>query len=188
MATANVKTLYPAELASARARIAGTQLRGKTQVLEIMFAGEGIDVVGIQEGRDRERRIREGLHYDMYVGASDEGGEAGCQVWVAKALSFKMHAFDAAPRITWVAGHAKSIGLMLLVAAHSPCEADPPERRTKFWDALHDTLVDAAAKFPGAATFLLIDTNGRVGHAPPAAGPCGTAPTNRNGASLLATL
>ena len=64
----------------------------------------------------------------------------------------------------------------------------PPQRRAKFWDALHDTLVGVVAKFPGAATFLLIDTNGRVGHAPPATGPCGTAPTNRNGASLLATL
>ena len=69
--------------------------------------------MGIQEGRSRRREVRSGLHYDMFAGQADEAGSAGCQVWVRRALRFRLGEFLTPDhRMTIVIGEFCSSGAL----------------------------------------------------------------------------
>ena len=50
VSSANVRSLQPHQEAKSYARIAGEQLRMKTEVLQTLFHEHNMDIVGVQEG------------------------------------------------------------------------------------------------------------------------------------------
>jgi hypothetical protein len=62
VASANVLTLDPAHAARSYCTIGGPTMLSKASLLEGMADELGIDVIGIQEGREKTEREREGTH------------------------------------------------------------------------------------------------------------------------------
>eukprot|EP00973_Karenia_brevis_P066394 9227327-Karenia_brevis.AAC.1 len=71
----------------------------------------------------------------MYASAADQDGNYGCQVWISKRISFKLHQFEVvSPRITIVAGEASAMAAkMQIISAHAPCEHAAFGVKDLFW-------------------------------------------------------
>ena len=126
----------------------------------------------------------------MYTGAADADGGFGCQIWVKKALKFRVSSYAAAsPRLFWMTGRT-AVGIpLILVSCHAPREGAEPRDRELFWDSLVNQVLQLQARTPTAKTFLGVDANGRVGaHASGATGPNEAVPFNTNGAAFAASL
>ena len=144
-------------------RVNGVLLKGKTQVYEMMFAHEAIDIVGIQEGRAREPSNVKGLYYQMVSAAADKSGNYGCQIWTSHKIKFKLQEIvKSTPRLLCIAGTCcKSQGKTYLFSGHAPCLNAGASDKDSFWDDLEATVTAIRNKTPCADIFLCIDSNGR---------------------------
>ena len=57
VATANVKTLMPAQETKSYGKISGAMLFHRMQLLEQQFAANNLQIVGVQEGRSRTAAV-----------------------------------------------------------------------------------------------------------------------------------
>ncbi|CAK0891389.1 unnamed protein product, partial [Prorocentrum cordatum] len=190
IATGNVCTLRPQEESVAGVQVAFQLMLGKVQILEQYFIDAHLDYVFLQEGRARVEEVRTGLHYTMYVGAGDDDGGHGCQIWIRARSGFKVSSYAAVPpRLFWLTGR-DACGLpLILVSAHAPTEASPATEREGFWDTLLSTMSSLQRRAPTAKIYMGIDANARVGpHHSGATGPCDPEEISQNGAALIATL
>ena len=161
---------------------------GKVQILELQFHEARIDIVGVQEGRASATSVRSGLHYEMYVGAADADGQAGCQVWVARSLGFKLAQFIVvSPRLVYVTGHCKHDSRMVQVlCAHAPTELATLAAKDAFWHDCAEASSKLATVGPTALRFFAMDANARVSHQGcEHVGRAGTDSINDNGERFL---
>ncbi|CAK0851528.1 unnamed protein product, partial [Prorocentrum cordatum] len=189
-ATGNVCTFRPQEESAAGVQVAFQLMLGKVQILEQYFIGAHLDYVFLQEGRARVEEVRTGLHYTMYVGAGDDDGGHGCQIWIRARSGFKVSSHAAvSPRLFWLTGR-DACGLpLILVSARAPTEASPAIEREGFWDTLLSTMSPLQRRAPTAKISMGIDANARVGPRHSGATvPRDPEEISQNGAALIATL
>ena len=136
--SANVCTPSPAEQSRAAAKVSGALLLGRVQLIEMMFDGESIDYIAIQEGRGKATETRAGLHYDMFSTAADSLGLFGVQAWAHKRTKFKVCTIgNVSPRIMYVSGIDGRYGSKtIIVSAHAPTEAAALPDKEAFWSAI----------------------------------------------------
>jgi hypothetical protein len=168
-ATANVRTLIPAQEECSYAQNSVSLLMSKVQALEISFREHSLSWVAIQEGRSRREGIRDGLHYLMYMAPADEFGGLGVQIWRAREPSFSTILWRAvSPRILFHVARLNSGAISVVISAHSPVEVSADKdklQRSKddFWESLWKCTSDLCSRFPNAMMQVGIDGNGKVG-------------------------
>eukprot|EP00972_Heterocapsa_arctica_P082686 12183319-Heterocapsa_arctica.AAC.1 len=100
----------------------------------------------------------------MFVGAADDLGGAGCQVWIHRSLGFRASQFIVvSPRLMYVTGRCKHDDCDLqFVCAHAPTEIAPPEVKDVFWNDISRATADLKRHDPRSLLFYLIDANART--------------------------
>ena len=167
MASCNVSTLAPAAQASKTAQVAGQILVGKIQIMEMLFHGEQLGIVAVQEGRAKTNATLLGTYYEMFISAA-VAGLYGVQVWIAKALGFNVQSvLRKSPRLMAVVGTIlKAALLVAVISAHAPTEPETGKDSSlnqQFFDELGQLVRLLVEKYPQAFLLLLGDLNARLG-------------------------
>ena len=171
-ATANVRTLLPAQEECSYAKNAASLLMSKVQALEISFHDHNLSWVALQEGRSRREGVREGLHFHMYMAPADEFGGLGVQVWRAREPAFDTLLWRAvSPRILFHVARLSSGVVSIVISAHSPVEVSADKEKLQrakddFWESLWKCTSDLCVRFSNALLQVGIDGNSKVGSVP----------------------
>ena len=184
VATANVKTLMPAQETKSYGKISGAMLFHRMQLLEQQFAANNLQIVGVQEGRARSTQERSGSDFRMLTSAADEHGDFGVQLWVAHALHVVTWS-AISPRLLYGVTELRGCQQGWLVG-HAPHEFAPEPAKDEFWLLMQKTYDAVLKKYP-VPWCVLLDGNARVGSVP--ASPVGRSSPERqngNGARLVA--
>ena len=100
----------------------------------------------------------------MYVGAADEIGMSGCQIWFHIDLRLQprevRHVYH---RLTVVVGflQSKAVGVIAM-CGHAPTEAATPADKDRFWECYASTFAEFTSRYPDYIVVELLDANARV--------------------------
>jgi len=166
-ASANVQTLLPHQEDRSYAKNTMSLLRSKIALLETQFSENGLDVVGVQEGRSKASESKMGQYYRMLSAPQDQHGAHGVQIWVRKAAKLSVMRWNVVSTILmYVVLRLDNGATVVLLSAHAPHSGASRNVRDKFWNLIAVTVHELKAKYPYAHTRVAIDANGRVGSVP----------------------
>ena len=103
VATANVQTMNPKD----EHRGASWEASARRTALAMQFKANGLDVIGIQEGRSRIAGRCEIEGYHVLRGQASPAGQYGCELWVSAELCpdpKQLKVFKEQPRMLMVSG------------------------------------------------------------------------------------
>ena len=137
MATANVRSLEPAELRLAQR--AGLRTNLKIEVLDRDFHDAGFHIVCVQESAIRSSVTRKQRYYTAYTCAANDAGQLGVEIWVCNSLlvSCKVRAIPVSPRLMSILidGSIRA----KITCAHAPTEVADADDITDLWSFLTST-------------------------------------------------
>ena len=163
---ANVCTLHPEEY---RGTLASCQATYSTRItsLEVQFAANDVDAIGVQEARLQVEGSIKGTNYAIHSSACTATGEFGVQVWLTYKLNKDViQTLSVSERLLFVVvqtGTADTLQCTIFASAHAPTSARPPDERASFWQCLSCNCTKLLAKYPNACMCLLIDGNANLG-------------------------
>ena len=167
--TANVLTLHTGPK---NRQLCGLLERGRIANLQAQFAQQKCSLIGLQECRTHDQRVRHSSSHFVFQSGASSDGARGCELWVDRHLPYAVSAnqryffqekhFTVAlfsDRLLLVVIKAPHLKLRLLIA-HAPHEAATDVSLESWWQQLTHHLSRICPHLP---IVVLGDLNSRLG-------------------------
>ena len=156
VATANVQTMNPKD----EHRGASWEASARRTALAMQFKANGLDVIGIQEGRSRIAGRCEIEGYHVLRGQASPAGQYGCELWVSAELCpdpKQLKVLKEQPRMLMVSGPWVT-GRATYVVGHAPSSfnAETAVLAGEWWKEFKEAL---QAVDNGQRMVWMIDAN-----------------------------